>query len=63
MESLKLALSMFESRFEVYYAAAADAPGPGAVVEAGLLFVVADIVPPVFAIIVSNYTYIYFFNY
>ena len=51
---------MLESRFEVCYAAAADAPGPGAVVEAGLLFVVADIVPPVFAIIVSNYTNIYF---
>mgnify|MGYP001447418888 CR=1 FL=1 len=26
IESLKLALSMLESRFEVYYAAAADAP-------------------------------------
>ena len=27
MESLKLALSMLDSRFDVYYAAAADVPG------------------------------------
>ena len=50
IESLKLALSIFDSKFEVCYAAAAEAPGPGAVVDAGLLLVVADMVPPVFAI-------------
>jgi hypothetical protein len=49
MESLKLALSMLDNKLDVYYAAAADVPG-GLEDEAGLLLVVADMVPPVFAI-------------
>ena len=48
MESLKLALSMLDNRFEVCWAAAAEVPA-GTDAE-GTLFVEAEMVPPVFAI-------------
>ena len=49
MESLKLALSMFDSKLDVCWAAEADDPA-GTEDAEGTLFVEAEMVPPVFDI-------------
>jgi hypothetical protein len=53
MESLKLALSILDSRFDVYWVAAVDVPAGKFIYVVCLLFVAADIVPPVLVIFVN----------
>jgi hypothetical protein len=52
IESLKLALSMLDSKFDVYWVAAAD-PAGKFIYAFCLLFVAAEIVPPLFVILIK----------
>jgi hypothetical protein len=51
IESLKFALSIFESRLDVYWAAAVDVPAGKLIYVVYLLLVAAEIVPPVLVIL------------
>lgn len=51
IESLKLALSIFDSKVEVYWAAAVEVWAGKFIYAVCLLLVAADIVPPVLVIL------------
>ena len=51
IESLKFALSIFDSKVEVYWAAAVEVPAGKFIYAVCLLLVAADIVPPVLVIL------------